>query len=451
MNRPLKAALLLISILFYRCSDDQKLVIPDQIDEGTVSFKNVNIVSVTDGQIISNQTVVISNGQITSISGNQEAEIPENAEIIKGNGNEFLMPGMIDAHTHIFKDEPQIMADNMFLLLANGVTTIRMMAGGAEREALINEVKNGNVPGPNVFVSSAILNDSPDVPGLHDPEEARNLVREIVDSGVDLIKVYTFLDPDVYFAIMDEAAKLGIQASGHVPHEITFKQAVDAGQRTFEHLWGIAHDASKTDDPLAVFSQQLDRSIVTDLLTYARDNGRWITPTIFAEVLSKSDVQKIRLSEEYRYISPVIKQNWANGPLQGLDDPTQAITNVNLILTEIFNTDTKMIIGTDMNVRYQLPGFSYQWELDYMSDLGITSLDILQAATINGASAMQDNTNFGTIEVGKQADLLLLKVNPLISIPNIKEQSLGVMVKGIWYSQQYLNDKLEDIAESYLN
>ena len=113
------------------------------------------------------------------------------------------------------------------------------------------------------------------------------------------------------------------------------------------------------------------------------------------------------------------------------------------IVVSLYNSKAKLIAGTDAgNLPFLIPGYSLHQELKILTELGIPPHDVLKMVTINAAIAMNKENDFGTVEVGKRADLLLLNSNPLDNIANTQDKC-GIMVRGIWLSEEELN-KLTD-------
>jgi adenine deaminase len=107
-----------------------------------------------------------------------------------------------------------------------------------------------------------------------------------------------------------------------------------------------------------------------------------------------------------------------------------------------------LMSGTDASLAVIVPGFSLHDELETMADVGLSPYDVLRTSTYNPALYLGELGEFGTVEVGKRADLVLLEGNPLDDIANTR-QIAGVMVRGRWYSRADLDIMLEKVAEDY--
>ena len=186
----------------------------------TTAFVGVNVIPMDRERVMRNQTVVVSDGIITQIGDVKKVKVPKDALRIDGSGK-YLMPGLVDMHTHLLSDNDEfpdsIAEDELRVMVANGVTTIRLMIGTPEQLVLRARSARGEIVAPTLYCASPHLtgrkqgNDFV----VNTPEEARDAVRKSKQAGYDFIKVTTFIKPEVYEAAVDEAAILGIRVVGH--------------------------------------------------------------------------------------------------------------------------------------------------------------------------------------------------------------------------------------------
>jgi imidazolonepropionase-like amidohydrolase len=203
------------------------------------AITDVAVVDVERGAVIPDQTVIIEGESIQAVGPRAEVAVPTGARMIDGRGL-YLMPGLVDAHVHY--SDPEIFGR---VLMADGVLLARDMGLPTKQALKLRDaLKRGELIGPELIVTGSILDgDPPLIPaislGLKTPEEGRSAVRQQVEAGVDMIKVYSRLDKDVFLAIVDEAHKAGVKVVGHVPDSIGIEEAAAAGLKSSEHLFGF--------------------------------------------------------------------------------------------------------------------------------------------------------------------------------------------------------------------
>ena len=130
------------------------------------------------------------------------------------------------------------------------------------------------------------------------------------------------------------------------------------------------------------------------------------------------------------------------------DVARNVITNRMRLLKALHDGGVKILLGSDAPQRFSVPGFSIHREMKRMADAGMKPYDILRSGSYNVGLYLKEKDNFGTIEVGKRADLILLDANPLEEIGNIARRS-GVMVRGRWLSEREIQSRLDQIAAAH--
>src|SRR5215471_11046178 len=226
--------------------------------------RNVRVVDPVEGSVTPGRTVAIVDGRIAAVVDSTRAPHAPGAVVIDGGGR-FLSPGLADMHVHSH------WASAWLLDLANGVTTVREMAGFPWLLDVRAHVEAGRMLAPTLFVAGTIFNAF-DMGGYavvpRDALDARRIVRQQAACGYDFIKVHNVVPRPIFDAIADEAARQGMDLVGHVPHDIRVREAVEHGMRTLEHLKGFLDDRTL---------QMGD----TDYVAVAKPNV-WITPTLVA-------------------------------------------------------------------------------------------------------------------------------------------------------------------------
>ena len=205
-----------------------------------VAFVDVNVIPMDKERVVPHQTVIIRNGTIAQIGDTKRIKIPKGAQKIDGAGK-YLIPGLTDMHVHLFSDDefPDKLAEDEFkIMVAHGVTTIRLMTGTPEQLVLRRKSANGEIVAPTIYASSPQFTGrkSSNAHVVTTEAEARSAVIQSKQDGYDYIKVTTFLKPEVYDAIVDEAAKQNIRVVGHADsRSVGLARALKARQQ-IEHL-----------------------------------------------------------------------------------------------------------------------------------------------------------------------------------------------------------------------
>lgn len=387
----------------------------------TIVFQNVNLITMTDNKVLDNYSVVIKDGLIAEMGKFQTLSIPEEAQIIDGEGK-YLMPGLVDMHVHLWRYYGE-----ETLYLANGVTSVRNMWGFQDILRL-RQFNNRRLVGVRIFTTGPIM-DGPnpiwkDSVVLETPEEARKAVNSVQSQGYDAIKVYELLTVDVYEEIMKTADEIGIGVVGHVPRQVGLMKALELGQDSIEHLSGYSLENIEYEAEMTVA------------------NNVWNTPTL---------VILHRLKEEHEiegleYIKPETIKTWRNMKQNG--NYVLELEKRQRIVRMIHQKGGKLLAGTDANNPFVVPGFSLHSELEYFVGAGLIPFEALKTATYNPAEFLGQLDKLGTVEVGKEADLILLFKNPLEDIKNTRT-IVGTMSRGVWLTIESLQGELEKLKDRY--
>src|SRR5262245_495532 len=220
-------------------------------DAQTLRIVNATVVDVATGALHPGSTIVVRGNRIASVGA---ATTATGGRVVDATGM-YVIPGLWDMHTHAFFGDRTPESRDLILpsFVANGVTAIRDM--GSSLEPVLRaraDVAAHELLGPRMIVWGPRL-DGPQVSfpasiAITTPDAGRDAVDSLKRRGVDFIKVQSGVPRDAYFAIADEAKKVGIRIEGHVPDAIRASEAITSGQRTFEHLIGIFEASSPDED-----------------------------------------------------------------------------------------------------------------------------------------------------------------------------------------------------------
>jgi imidazolonepropionase-like amidohydrolase len=437
----------------------------------TLTITHVTLIDVTNGRTQPETTVTIQGNRITNIAPSTGAK-PIVGQIVDASG-QFLIPGLWDMHTHVYFDKTAADGTDLILplLLANGITGVRDM--GSELDLVLHargEIAAHRLLGPRMIVSGPML-DGPkseykaSIP-IASPEDGRKAVDMLKSRGVDFIKTQSGIPREAYFAIADESKKKGIEFEGHVPDSIRAAEAVAAGQRTFEHLIGIFEASSPDEDKYltgqkspGAFLATYDPKRESAIIQLLSKNHSWQCPTLFWE-RGQWLVDAIDYSKDPDLALAVhtwVTKLWPAAQksiLKSLDtDPLPVrekfVDHELDIIRKLNAAHVPFLAGTDTPAGVDvIPGVSLHLELQRFVAAGFTPLEALQTATLNPAKFYNKLADYGPIQKGRIADLVLLKANPMEDIGNSRKIS-GVIADGRYISQQGLDQlraKLKQLA-----
>lgn len=440
-------------ILLFSCADDS----PPE----AYLISNVNLVDVETGQVIPNQYVEIKGERISKI-WDEQPNLDSKTEVIKGEGK-YLIPGLWDMHTHYYWNYET----SNPLLIANGVTGIREMFGSMDTIYQLKEKarKNPSFFLPEIVSSGPIIDGVPAYwPGsdtITDPNRATEIVSKQINDGVDFLKVYTGLSRECYFAIADEANKRGVSFAGHVPESISVFEAIEAKQKSVEHLYGVLESCSI--DPSKVppfkgleypYTQRIDYLLDTfdenkfdSLLMALANSETWICPT-FTVLRATGEASNPTFVNDGRlkYLPHYMKAEWTwakDFNKEYLSAERKQFSILQELLGKMHQAGVNIIAGTDYPNPYCYPGFSMHDELALMVESGLSPFEALQTATLNPAIFLGKEDSYGSIAEGKYASLVLLDKNPLDDIANTR--SIGIVfLKGKVFNKKDLDKLLEE-------
>jgi len=420
----------------------------------------VTVVDVAEGLLIRNQTVVIEGARIRAIGPVGEISIPRSTVVVEASGK-YLIPGLLDMHVHIFNNvsrrPPNTWAFPLFI--ASGVTGVREMwtefAAMATVEQWRHGVSDGELLAPRVLAAGAIVNG----PGswhtnmreVTTPAEGRRFVREAVQAGMDFVKVYSLLAPEVYHAIADEARDASIPIVGHIPLQVHALEAARVGHRTNEHLYQVREACTQIEDQLIeerrlfysrsyetdeefafldehvhrtaeAYDEQICRAVAHALA----EAGQWQIPTLANERRWFLGITREHVNDARLVPLPLDERaSWRQLYDEGVEMYTgdslslQRGWEATLKVVEVLNrTGVGILVGTDFGNPFIFPGTGVHEEMEALVEAGLTPLQALQAATINPARYLGVTDSLGTVAEGKLADLVLLDANPLDDIRN---------------------------------
>jgi hypothetical protein len=433
-----------------------------------VAFVSVNVVTMSNEQVLTNQTVLVNQGRIIEIGSAGSVDIGQQYTIIEGEGL-FLSPGLGDSHTHLGAEvgvAGGVGENQLMVYLANGVTSIINQGDflspfGQGLMSLRDRISNNELAGPTIYTASYARGErDTGAPGqiLMSFEDGVNHVRQSAAASYDFIKIYNYTPNEAVDGIFSEASKLDMAVLGHFPTGLSAQQTLDKG------LDMVSHSAAFY---WQFFGYQNDPNLVHQALQMTLDSQVTLSTTLFIEETIPSiwggnlaAFEAFVAQDEMRYAHPAEIQVWRNGAEGARWNPSGSSPGqldvgrdfIRNYITTFFDSGVKFVAGTDSPTVLGAPGFSTHHELDSIKRLGLSNFDVLSTATVNigefVAQKIPDAELFGQVIINARADLILTRENPLLSLASLKNRE-GVMANGNWYSASYLEQELEKVAADY--
>lgn len=418
---------------------------PEAAAASATAFVGVDLLPMDRQGVLRDQTVIVRGDRIVAVGPRHSVTVPHEARRIDGTGR-YLVPGLVDMHVHLSRPEHQ---GDFALYLGNGVTTIRIL-NAAPIPSVVEwrkEIEHGERIAPTIVTSG------PTVHELRDSASAERTVREHLQAGYDMIKVYSGVAAEPYRVLLRLATEAGLPVVGHVPVAVGVEGAVRSGQRTLEH----AEDLFQTH-----FEMQLDPERLPELVQLLKGSGTCVTPTlvVFGYVVRHAEqypeLKELMARPELRFIDPARLEVWSperNSYVQRFARNPDRVPEsarrfadqwrfMQRIVAALDSAGVPILAGSDANVPFTLPGFSLHEELELLVErAGLTPFEALRSATRTPAECMGVDREVGTIEPGRRADLLLLHGNPLENLANLQRR-VGVMVRGRWLSEAMLHERM---------
>jgi len=402
------------------------------------------------GAAARNDMVILVHGtRIEDIVPRSEFKLPKTAVEVDVSGH-WIIPGLIDAHGHTSRwTFPRY--------LAFGVTTVRDLH--SQRDSILTLRDQANLGGmlaPRLYIAGSMLDAKPatykDAAQVETEDEARRAVDTLVLAGVDFIKTYTRITPQLLRAIVDEAGTFRVPVAAHLglTDAIT---AAKLGVRSIEHMTGVPEAASKDASKFyaahrAGFFQGWNYSErawagldSASLARVAEELARarvFMVPTlVLHDTYSRLDDPGILLDPNLKLVPSEEINHWNLPDLKargGWTDADYAAFKKSrpvqdLFLREFVAAGGRVAAGTDAANQMLIPGLSEHTELKLLVEAGLTPGDAIMAATRNGAQLLGADS-LGTLIAGQVADLVILTADPLENIENTLKID-RVMVRGL--------------------
>ncbi len=391
-----------------------------------IVLKNLNMISMVNEKVLKNYDIAIMNGKIVEIGqgliGSQEIDCT----------GKYIMPGFTDMHVHTSGEN----IEDMYLCIANGITSIRVMFGSDKVIELREKAKQKDFLCPSIYTATPIIDGNPPVFDsmivVDTKQKAREVVLDAKNKGYDFIKVYNNLLMPEFEEIVKTAKEVNMDVVGHRPVDVGTKRAIEYGQYCFEH----------------------EKSIQRDYLELAAKKGVYFDPTfIVSEVGNLIQDGEVTENHFTTGLAEFVDANTINKWKESVEffkdyDFKLERTHEEYLedMLIFYKAGGKLLTGTDAGMPLVINGFQLHEEFEILSKAGVSNFDVLKATTINAAECNHQEDLYGTVEVDKIANLVILDKNPLENISHTRSIE-AVILKGNYLDKLVLNNMLEDIKD----
>jgi hypothetical protein len=458
-------------VLLFFCVSWASAQVPgsQNLSSGTVAFLHAAVIPMDKERVLRDQTVVITNGKIVAIGSSSSVKVPRKALRVDATGR-YLLPALCDMHVHLLGEAWNIMVppkaqskgknvpfgDFLLPYVANGVTTVQSMSATPPEIILRERINKGELLGPRLILAPMIDGPKKAWPPplstwVDSAAEARDAVRRFKSDGYDKVKVYSFLSKDSYDAIISTAREQRMDVIGHIPMSVSLEYVLDAGQKLIAHSEEVEkHSGGKHDaEHIHYFATRM------------ADRGVWMTPTLVTtrSLLNFFDDPDSPLArpEAAYFRHPMQRGVWSfmatnlYGPIpsEGRSRIRKGFEAFQRPLTKAFHDrGGKMMTGTDSLMLGIFPGSAVHDELREMVEAGLTPYQALRTSTINPFEYLGEANRAGTVELGKQSDLILVDGDPLEDISATSRIS-GVLIRGRWIERKEILKMMQEVAAAF--
>ncbi|NVK89662.1 MAG: amidohydrolase family protein [Gammaproteobacteria bacterium] len=393
-----------------------------KVNQRSIVLDHVSIIDVTaesaGDRIIPNQQIVIEQGQITAIN---PAGSPVNEHYTKLDlTGKYVIPGLFDMHVHI--QDPQQLA----LALSYGFTSVRDLSGQKRHLAWKKQLNNKTWLGSNLFVSSPIINGAS---GhilnqiITTSDQAQQFVQFAHQQGFDLIKVYGYVNQEVYETIAKEASRLNMPVAKHAPHPVD--------NSNWEYLQGLQSLEHVEDIFQGPLNYEFDFNEAEKVAERLKQLNVPVTPTLTTfDHLTQLSLHKHQYVKQHNkklhnpfYLD--LKEThtiarWLDASEAHADYNQRELDFLKQLVLLLYKNEVPMVLGSDGGTMYTLAGPAGIREIELLAESGLPSFAIIKMATVNSAVALGVEEEQGVITKNTIADLVVLDENPIDYLQTIR-------------------------------
>lgn len=423
-----------------------------------MAFTGARVVDGRGNPARENQTVIVRNGRIESVGAASAVKVPQDATVIDLKGK-TLLPGWVMLHEHMYY--PAISIKPFYahykqlpvtfppLYLAAGVTTMR--TGGSLEPysdiSLKRQSQQGLIAAPTIEATAPYLEGFGAFAGqmyqMDSPEEARKFVNFWADAGMTSFKSYMKINQATLKAAIETAHQRGLKVTGHLC-SITYREAAEMGIDHLEHGFmastDFAKDKKKDECPGNNGLAEVDPSgtEAIDLIRYLVEKKVSVNSTLAVFDLAPAwpevlDAMATNTREEYLKLSTRPRS----------PQYEKALKNTMRMEKMFYDAGGLLTVGTDPTGNGKvIAGYGNQRAIEMLTEEGFTPLEAIKIATYNGAMALGHEKEIGSIEAGKEADLIVVDGDPSRNISDIRKV-VWVFKDGIGFNSSKLFESIK--------
>ncbi|WP_341216497.1 amidohydrolase family protein [uncultured Wocania sp.] len=397
--------------------------------KGVIAFTGANIITMEGNKVIKNGTIIIRENKIEALGGS-DINIPSEAKIYDVKGK-TIMPGIIDVHAHVGGFRAGITTQKHWQLYANlayGVTTSHDPSANTESIFTLSElIKNGQMVGPRLYSTGAILYgaDGDFKAVINNLDDARSAIRRTKAFGALSVKSYNQPRRNQRQQVIQAAREEGVFV-------------VPEGGSNFYHNMSMimdGHTGIEHNIPVT--------KVYKDVLELWRTSNTGYTPTLIVNYGGLNGefyfYEHDNVWENEKLLKYTPRSIIDSRSRHRMKIPQEEYENGHILVSKTCKALTDAGVKVNLGAHGQLQGLGAHWELWMLSQGGMTNMEALKAATINGADYIGASKDIGSLEVGKLADLIVMDKNPLDNIRNT-ESIVYTMVNGRLYDTKTMNE-----------
>lgn len=412
-----------------------------------VVIRNGDLFDSETGLVRPATTVVIEGDRITAVGPAGSVAVPTGATVIDAGGKTIL-PGLWDMHTHAFQG-----SDAGLMQLAAGITTARDLASDIDvATSLRDRADRGEIVSPRLVLGGFIEGPGkwagPSEVLVRTEDEARAWVARYDSLGYRQIKLYNLVHPDLLPTIAAEARARGMRLSGHVPRGLTLPAAVTLGYDEVQHIAFLVstfHQDSLYVPRMRAYSEvastviptfDVDAPEVTALIGFLKEHGTVVDGTfnIWQDRMRPlADGTDPVFGPTIDWLPAVMQRGLragGGGSSEEVARAQAASANYRKLLKRLFDAGITLVPGTD-----NVPGLSFHGELEIYERSGIPAPNVLQIATLTPARVMGMDDDYGSVAVGKVADLAIVDGRPAERITDLRRTEFVVRAGRLYRSR----------------